>query len=285
MTGVTLGSVHMNWKTLPGGTTDSFGVDWGLTKLDGWFDGWEGAGLVDQKMNADGAWVSQQYASPRVVHIEGTIRTSSWDATTQAWDRLLSQIPFRNLAAMSVTTGDGAIPEQTAMVRQHEKPLLPNDRRFGGRAEFSLSVIAPDPRKYATTTQTTNLVLPLLSGGIAPPLTPPLTVTGSSTVSQATLTNAGTVTTYPTLTITGPCPPARIVNLTTSEVLRVVDAVPSGQTLVIDTLNNSASVNGQFRRVLGSWWGLQPGANEVAFSADGYDAAASLSVSFRSAWK
>lgn len=283
MTGVTIGSTHLHWKTLPGGTKDEYGVDWGLTALDGWFDGWEGSSTVEQKSRADGGWVSPQYAGPRIVHVSGTISAPSWDTATQAWDRLLSEFPFRELATMRVTTGDGAVPEQMALVRQHEKPVLSN--RFKGRAELSLSIVAPDPRKYATTTQTTSLVLPLLSGGIAPPLTPPFTVTGSTTVSQATLTNAGTVTTYPMLTITGPCPSARISNLTTSESIRVVDAVPAGQTLVIDTLNGSASVNGQFRRVLGSWWGLQPGANEVAFTADGYDAAAQLSLSFRSAWK
>lgn len=279
-TGVTLGDTKLYaYHDQP---ADAFGVKWGLTKLDGWFDGWEGSGTVDQRSQQDGAWISPQYAAPRVVHLGGSIKAASWDATTQAWDRLLAQIPFRNLSSLLVSTGEGAVPEQTAQVRQHEKPVL---TRFDDRADFSLSLLAPDPRRYAATVQTVALVLPILTGGIAPPLTPPITVTGSTSVSQATLTNAGTVTTYPTLTITGPCPPATIINLTTSEAIRVVDAVPAGQTLVIDVLAGTAVTGGQSRRVLGSWWGLLPGANEVAFRADGYDAAAGLSISFRSAWK
>lgn len=261
---------------------DSFGVKWGLTKLDGWFDGWEGSGTVDQRSQADGAWISPQYASPRVVHLSGSIRASSWDGITQAWDRLLAQIPFRQLASLRVSTGEGAVPEMTALVRQHEKPIL---TRRDDRATFSLSLIAPDPRRYSVTSGSASLVLPITTGGIAPPLTPPLTITGSSSLSQATLVNAGTVTTYPTLTITGPCPPARIANLTTGEALRVVDAVSAGQTLLIDVLNGTATTGGQSRRVLGSWWGLVPGSNEVAFSAAGYDAAAGLSITYRSAWK
>jgi hypothetical protein len=279
-TGVHVGEVFLPAYT--GAPVDEHGVQWKLTKLDGWDDGWEGSGTVEQKSQADGAWVSPQYAGPRVVHLKGSLQASSEDDATRAWDRLLGGLAFRQLATLRVSRGEGTVSDRTALVRQHEKPVTD---RHHGRIVFSLSLLAPDPRKYATTVQTNNLVLPLATGGITPPLTPPITVTGSSTVSQATLVNAGTVITYPVLTITGPCPPARITNLTTSESIRVVDAVPAGQTLTIDLLNGTAVTGGQARRVLGSWWGLQPGANEVAFSADSYDAGAGLQVSFRSAWK
>lgn len=283
MGAVTIGSVLLHDKRLPGVVADEFGVKWGLTKLEGWDDGWEGSGTVDQKSQADGAWISPQYAGPRVVHVGGLIEAESFDAVTLAWDRLLGQVPFRSLASLGVAVGDGSVPDRSALVRQHEKPLL--NRPTLRTGEFSLSLLAPDPRKYATFAQSVNLVLPFTSGGIAPPLTPPLTVTGSSSLSQATVTNSGNVLTYPTLTVVGPCPPARIANLTTSEVIRVVDPVLAGESLVIDVLNGTATINGQSRRVLGSWWGLVPGANEVAFAADGYDADAELSMSFRSAWK
>jgi hypothetical protein len=167
-------------------------------------------------------------------------------------------------------------------VRQHEKPII---NRVAFRGDFSLSLLAPDPRKYDVTSRSVSLVLPIASGGIAPPLTPPLTITGSTSQSQATLTNDGTVATFPTFVLSGPCPPATIANLTTGEALRVLDAVPAGQTLVIDVLNGTATTGGQSRRVLGTWWGLVPGANEVAFWAESYDAAAGLQVSYRSAWK
>lgn len=285
MTGVTIGDVHLNWKTLPGGTRDEFGVDWGLTALDGWFDGWEGSGVVEQRTQADGAWISPQYASGRVIHVGGTIEAGTWDGVTQAWDRLLAQIPFRPLGTIRVSTGEGAVPEQTALVQQHEKPLLPVEKRFGGRAEFSLSLFAPDSRKYDVTSRSASLVLPISSGGLSFPITFPISFPVSTSRSQVTLVNDGNVTTYPTLVLTGPCPPARIANLTTGELMRVVDAVPADQSLVIDVLNSSATNGGQFRSVLGSWWGLAPGANEVSFWADGYDAAAQLSISYRSAWK
>lgn len=279
-TGVHLGDVFLPAYT--GAPADDDGVQWKLTKLDGWFDGWEGSGGVDQKLQADGAWVSPQYAGPRVVHLDGSFHTRSWDDATRAWDRLLAQIPFRQLGSLRVSTGEGTVPELTALVRQHEKPVV---NRFDGHGNFSLSLLAPDPRKYDATSRSSSLVLPLLTGGIAPPLTPPITVTGSSSRSQVTLINDGNIVTYPTMVLIGPCPPARIMNLTTGEAMRVIDPVPAGQSLVIDVLNGTATNGGQARRVLGSWFGLTPGANEIAFYADGYDAAAQLLISHRSAWK
>lgn len=280
-TGVQIGSVYL--PAYDDQPADAYGTIWGLTALDGWYDGWEGSGTVDKRSQADGDWITPQWASGRVVHVSGTIEDTSWDNVTRAFDRLLAQLPFRQLGSMIVTAGEGTYPAQTALIRQHEKPLLTD--RFNNRADFSLSVFAPDPRKYETVLRSLNLVLPILSGGIAPPLTPPFTVTGSTSVSQGDVYNDGNVTTYPTLTITGPCPPATITNLTTSESLRVVDAVPAGQTLVIDVRNGTATINGQSRRVLGTWWGLQPGLNTISFTADTYDAGATLGLTFRSAWK
>lgn len=280
-TGVTLGSVFL--PAYDDQPADAYGVVWGLTQLDGWFDGWEGTGVTDQRSQADGAWVSPMYAGVRILHVSGTIDAASWDGVTQAWDRLLAQLPYRLLGTLRVSTGEGAVPEQTALVRQHEKPIL--TERFHNRAEFSLSLMAPDPRKYDSTSRSASLFLPLLTGGIAPPLTPPFTVTGSTAQSQVTLVNDGTVTTYPTFMLSGPCPPATISNLTTGETMRVMDSILGGQTLVIDVLNGTATIDRQARRVLGSWWGLVPGVNEVSFSADGYDATANLLLTFRSAWK
>lgn len=280
-TGLQLGNIKMYaYDDQP---PDAFGTYWGLTQLDGWEDGWEGTSSPEQRSQQDGVWIGPQYAGGRVIHVGGTIEDISWDGVTRAWDRLLVQLPFVATGPITVSMGEGSEVVKTALIRQHEKPIL--SERFGERAEFSLSLLAPDPRRYAVTPSVVDLVLPLALGGIAPPLTPPLTVVGTSTVSQATLTNDGTVTTYPILTITGPCPPATIVNLTTSEALRVVDEVPAGQTLVIDVLNGTATNGGQYRNVRGVWWGLVPGINQVSFMASSYDAGAQLSISYRSAWK
>lgn len=282
-TGVKVGDIHMH--AYSGHPPDEQGVVWKLTVLDGWFDGWEsGTGTgVQQRGGADGSWVSPQYAGPRVIHPKGTIEADSWDGVTRAWDRLLAEIPFRDLGPILVSTGEGTYPEQMALIRQEGPPLLQN--RFDNRAEFSLSLLAPDPRKYAAVSQSLTLVLPMSSGGLAFPRTYPITFTETPSQSSATVVNEGTWNSPPMLTITGPCPPCRISNLSTAQSLRVVDAIPAGQSLVIDVHAGTATVGGQSRSVLGSWWELTPGPNTIAFTADGYDAAAQLLVSFRSAWK
>lgn len=279
-TGVHLGDVFLPAHT--GAPLDEYGVQWKLTKLDGWDDGWEGVGGVDQKTQADGVNVSPQYAGPRIIHLAGSLQANSEDDATRAWDRLLGGLAFRQLATLRVSRGEGSVPERTALVRQHEKPLT---ERHHGRIVFSLSLLAPDPRRYASASRTTSLVLPISSGGLSFPITFPISFPVSTTRSQATLVNDGNWSTHPSMVLVGPCPPATISNLTTGESRRVLDAVPADQSLVIDELAGTATVQGQIRRVLGTPVELRPGANEISFHADGYDAAAQLLISYRSAWK
>lgn len=282
-TGLVLGDITMWAHT--GHAPDADGVKWKLTSLDGWFDGWEsGVGTgVQQRSYADGSWTTAQYAGPRLIHADGSLTADSWDGVTRAWDRLLEQLPFRTPAPITVSTGEGTVPDQITAIRQEGKPILKD--RFGNRAGFSLSLLAPDPRKYAAALQSVGLVLPVSTGGLTWPVTYPVTYTGVVSNSSVTVINEGTWDSPPVLTVTGPCPPCRITNLTTSQSLRVVEAVAAGQSLIIDVAAGTATVQGQSRRVLGSWWSVVPGSNTIAFSADGYDAGAALTVEFRSAWK
>ncbi|MEO5664643.1 MAG: hypothetical protein ABIR39_15315 [Nocardioides sp.] len=284
-TGVQLGSIFMSaYNNAP---VDAEGVRWTLTGLDGWDDGWDsGTGTgVQQKSYADGTWVTAQYAGPRLIHVSGSIDTESdvWDDATRAWDRLLAQVPFRGLGTLLVSAGEGTMPERIAAVRQEGKPVFTD--RIGGYGKFSLSLLAPDPRKYAAVLQSVSMGLPSSTGGLVWPVTYPVTWSGVTTNSTATVVNEGTWDSPPLLTVTGPCPPCRITNLTTGQSLLVVEAVSAGQTLVIDVANGTATVSSQSRRVLGSWWSLVPGSNTIAFSGDGFDAAALLTVDVRSAWK
>lgn len=284
LTGLTIGSTFL--PAYSGTPDDAQGIRWALTQLNGWFDGWEGSGTVTQRPTADGAWVSPQWASPRVLAVKGRLIATSglWDDVTSAWDALQAEVPFRNLSPIVVSTGEGTIAEQTALVRQHEKPIL---TRHGNRGEFSLSLLAPDPRKYSTTIGSLTLVLPVNTGGLTPPLTPPLTPTGTSSVSDGVAVNDGNTDAPVTITIPGPCPANTVIaNTTTGQALRVVDAISGSETLVLDTAAATASVDGQARKVLGTWWSLAPGANTISFySISGYDPASSATITWRSAWR
>lgn len=284
LTGVTIGPIFLPVYRQAPSFVDAQGISWLCLDIQGWADGWEGTGAVTQRPTAHGAWISRQYASPRVLSVKGRMLATSglWDDVTRAWDRLQAAVPFELPGPIIVSTGEGTVADQTALIRQHEKPLF---TQLGNRGEFSLSLIAPDPRKYSTLIQSLVLVLPATTGGLTPPLTPPLTPTGTSTVSQGIAVNSGTADAPVTITLPGPCPAGAVIaNTTTGQALRVMDAISGSETLVIDTASATASVGGQARKIIGTWWSLAPGANTISFYATGgYDPAASATVVWQSA--
>ncbi len=256
---VTIGDVTMSGD-------DEHGVTWELNDLSGWWDGYE------------------KSDSERVVHLGSTLLADSWDDATMAWERLLSSIPVTDLRTMTVFTGAGAVPAQQAEVRQHERPNIA--RRYGGEIEFSLSFVAPDPRRYSTVLQTTPTGLPRTVGGLTLPITLPISIGATLISGRVAVVNAGNTDSPPLLSITGPCPAATITHLRTGRRLFVADAIDTGRTLTIDTADQTALLDGTtLRTVTGSWWHLDPGVNQIAFSATAYDAGALLTIAHRSAWR
>lgn len=286
MTGVTIGTVFLPVYRQATTFVDAQGISWLCLELSGWDDGWEGAGQVTQRPSAPGGWVAPQVATPRVLSVKGRMIATSglWDDVTRAWDGLQAAVGFEDLAPIVVSTGEGSLGDQTALVRQHQKPVL---TRLGNRGDFSLSLIAPDPRRYATATQSLTLGLPANTGGLTPPLTPPLTPVGTSAVSQGVAVNAGNTDAPLTITLPGPCPAGAVIaNTTTGKAIRVMDAVSAAETLVLDTAAGTATVNGQARKIVGTWPSLARGSNTLSFYAvGGYDPAASAVITWRSAWR
>ncbi len=151
---------------------------------------------------------------------------------------------------------------------------------------FSLSLLAPDPRKYAVDVTSAETALPSSAGGLSLPLSLPVSVGATVTAGVLTVTNRGNTAAPAVLTVVGPCPPFTITRRGSGESLRFTEALPAGRTLVIDTYRNRALLDGTALRVLsGSWFNLAPGVNEIAFSASSYDPAARLRIESRSAWR
>lgn len=281
-TGVKVGNILLPAYT--GAPRDSYGVQWKLTKLDGWDDGWSGNGALEDRAGADGGWLSPQYAVGRLIHIDGSLDAGgSWDAATAAWERLLTQIPFRSTAPLLVSTGEGGVAERRAMVRMHEKPVV---GRLGGRMTFSLSVVAPDPRRYSADLFTVSSSLPRTVGGLSLSISLPLSIGATSVSGRVSLTNAGNEPAPATLTITGPCPPARITHVGQGRTIVVPQAVETGRSLVIDSDTRRGVLDQTTSRtVTGAGWLLTPGVNEIAFAAAAFDPDALLTISHRSAWR
>lgn len=79
---------------------------------------------------------------------------------------------------------------------------------------------------------------------------------------------------YPVWTISGLADNPRLINLTTGQELRYTGRVSVGQTLVIDMLNQTATLNGKnvLPNVSGSWMSFAPGINRVSYETDNNNA-------------
>lgn len=279
MPGVDYATLTIGDVTMSG--VDEFGVEWTLTGLDGWWDGWVGQVGSAPRQGAHGSWPAPVWAGPRVVQVEGALRARSWDDASLAWDRLVASIPFSALSPMAVAIR--GVPAQMAQVRQAGRPAA---SRFESGIDFSLSFEAPDPRRYSVDEQVVSTGLPITTGGRSLPISLPLSIGATVASGRLQVLNAGNEAAPVVLEVMGPVSAgATVTNLSTGQRLAVPEAVPSGQTLVIDSVSHTARIDGSSRTVTGTWFDLAPGVNEVAFGAPSYDPAAQLTIRYRHAWR
>lgn len=83
---------------------------------------------------------------------------------------------------------------------------------------------------------------------------------------------------YPVLTITGTAINPILTNITTGVSIQYTGTITASQTLKIDMLNRTATLNGTsvIRNVSGDWMFFSPGNNRVTYSTDNTDAPAAL---------
>jgi hypothetical protein len=155
---------------------------------------------------------------------------------------------------------------------------------------------ATDPRWYAQPSQTATVGLPEPSGGLIPPVTPPVTIEGGSG-GLIECVNAGPMFMYPRFVIAGPCMNPKISNLFLPGAPSVSFTITlnPGDTLSIDmdwqsvVLVSAGSTAGSSRRNTrrpGSTWFALPGESTsiIEFSSeDTSPVAATLTAEWASA--
>lgn len=151
---------------------------------------------------------------------------------------------------------------------------------------FSLEAL--DPRWYADVVTSATLTLPTATTGRTYPRTYPLAYGGGSSGSLI-VDNVGNAPTYPVVTIRGPVTNPGLVNATTGETIEFAIVLGAGEELVVDMQERTVLLGGtasRYSTISGtpSFWALEPGENDVRFTADAYDAAAEAEIVFRSAW-
>lgn len=269
---LTLGSVTL-------GQIDDNGVEWILESLNGWHDAPPSTGSVEQRAADHGGWPGIAYYAPRVVEVVGSILAADWATCGAAVDQMMGSIPLDTPDWLVVDEG---YRELQALVRQEGDPIVDRRERW---ARFSISLVAPDPRRYGDETSSVT-GLPITTGGLTLPINLPVTI-GATTISGLlTLENAGNMATRPVMAVTGPCPPFTVTQVSTGRRLTAQEAVAAGRTLYLDFDRRMALLDGTALRVVtGTWFDLEPGTNEIQFSSATYDAAAQLTVTYRSAWR
>ena len=277
--GTNLGAIRVE---LPGapviGQVAEGGQHVHLGKLDGWDDPAPSAGTVTQKVNDHGAFLGEAFYGPRVVQAEARIDGWSPGDSMAIARSIFSALSLNELVPLTVTNELGTL---TADVRQEGDPLL---ARQGNRVILSLSLLAPDPRRYGPSA-VASTGLPVSSGGFVLPVVLPVSTGGINSAGALNLYNDGDVDSLPVFTVYGPCSPFTITD-DTGRQLAYGESLAAGRTLVIDTATRTALLDGIANRVVtGSWPVLRPGMNTIRFNATTYDAGAQLSVSYRSAWR
>ena len=227
--------------------------------------------VVEPLAQRDGAIVGNAYLGALYPVLEGQIVSSSATGRNTLEDQLrghLSSI-LRADGTWQWTPAGGSARQRT--VRLFQPPMLGNEPGVTLRS-FQFGLICADPLAYSQTQTTSGLA-------------------GQGTA--FTVTNGGTVETWPVLRVTGPATNPKVVNVTTGKTIEL-DAssytVASGTYVDIDTRAETivdsagASQLSKMDMTVSTFWPLKSGANSVRLDATGTGAGTRLDASYRDAW-
>lgn len=215
---------------------------WTYSNLQGWYDGPSVRAQYVSRAFTDGSFDTLVFRDVRTITLTGTYVGSSYlDAVAQA-------------QALAACLGDGSagtftVDGLSATVRIAAEPVLGwigDNSAFN----FAISFAAVDPRKYGATI-TAVCGMPSTGGGLVFPLFIVSGVITWGTVPAPqvdTLTNTGTAAAAVTFTVAAGATPItggfQITEQTTGSILRYVDDLPAGSSVVLDSATGNVTLNG-----------------------------------------
>jgi hypothetical protein len=279
------------WSAGSPGDIDAQGTVWYLRKVEGWQEGPSVRLGMTSRPAEHGAFDGPAFLEPRIVTLSGTAVGSSYAGTKQARDIMASVLGDPTLGLQTLTIrAPGYLPMQ-ADVRRSDVVKTTERGKDGLTFDWSLIAVAPDPLRYSTVLTQVTTGLPIVgAGGLVFPLVFPLVFGAGTAGGDLTVTNTGTIATWPILTLTGPLTGPSITNVTTGQTLAFLPSfsIAAGQSVVIDTKNRLVTLAGVNRRnaiTTAEWFRIATGSQVIRLSAvSAYDPAATLTVSFREAW-
>ena len=232
-------------------------------------------------MQQDGAWDGAGFSGEREVTITGLVR----EATPQAAYAVQRQLAaLRPQSIQEFTVVDSAIGTLSVMARVTSgvKPVWIDDCAF----EYAMQVTAPDMLKYGPPTFATATLSTSTPGAgrIWPRVWPTdWGIPAGVTPGAVAVANAGTAAYWPRLRVDGPSPNPTVSMVETGAWVRYGGTLLAGQWLDFDMANRRVLLQGQVsvRQLVsssGDWLAVPEGGGSVAWTDDGGDPAAKLSV-------
>lgn len=228
---------------------------------------------TDEHQGTDGTYIDSQYMSSRTIVITGDMYTDINDP-----ESILMLLRQQFSGSQGIQPFYFALPGQTLKyincLGGGIKYDQDNNRSIGKTAGVQLTLFAGDPYVYDYPIQQAGITIPTIStNGMHFNMAFNLGFGGAITGNQATLTNNGTHTAYPLITLIGPLVNPVLVDSVSGNAMAFSISLSASDTLVIDCHNKSVILNGSVSRrnaLAGrNWFFVPPDATEsISFSAD-----------------
>lgn len=290
MTRTPLASPRYQLDGWGGNYEDENGVAWVITEEDGWSGPAPARTQLADRPQDDGGDDAPTYEGSRIITLTGTC-VAPTRALQNASKDVLNGVAYR---------GRGLYP--LLVIEEHARRLA-FVRRSGTQKvsdtsgisfDFSLSLVAPDPRKYSEDEVTISSALSLATGpdGRTLPWAPPRSypiATSSAPLTPAT--NDGNRETGAVITFAGPMTGPSVRHLPSGAELTFDLALDNDDRLEVDLLNRTVVLNGTADRKYSlstgsAWFLLDPGANPLLFTGLSTGAVSPvMTTRYRHAWK
>lgn len=268
------------------GAVDAFGVEWTIAKFDGWTGSPSPTLKLTQRARGHGATASESFLTQRVMTIEGLVKAPSLTALDDAFDRLNAAVTLgqtQMLVAESGRVRNALVQRQGDVMPEYLTDVI---------GKYSALIVAKDPLKYGDLI-TLSTPLPFTDeGSTTYPITYPVTYTGSSGTGVVRINNPGNTQAPVWLRVDGPIAAGgwtvTHVGKQKSLTFATALALEAGEFVTVDMEKREVLAQGQAARAgyvtSRGWFSLDPGDNDIAFSAQNYSSTALLTVTTKPAW-
>lgn len=267
------------------GGVDRNGSRWNLRSFEGWTGSPSSTLDLTQRARGNGATGNEPFLTARHMTLGGRVSAPNPAALNASLDDLNAAVTLDGFTLAVAETGRVRTAEAQ---RNGEVITTKTNNRV---AEFSIQIVAKDPRKFGDLITATTL-LPHSWGGLTRPSTWPRTWTGVSNSGQIVINNPGNTDAPVWLRIDGPIPAGgwTVTHVGKKQSLSFAAslALGAGEFVTVDLEAREILAQGQAPRsgsiTSRGWFTLEPGENTIAFAAVNDSPTAQLTVTTRPAW-